>query len=99
MNITTSSDIRSLAKRIRKHSLRMTSTAGSSHIGTCLSMADILAVLYGSILKINPNNADDSARDRFILSKGHGAAAAYAVLAECGFIKISDLDGINEMDY
>jgi len=63
----------------------MTHKASASHVGTCLSIADILAVLYEGILRVDPKNPDWPDRDRFILSKGHGAAAIYAVLAEYGF--------------
>ncbi len=67
----------------------MTAHANASHIGTGLSMADILAVLYGRVLRLDPGRPDDPARDRFVLSKGHGAAALYAVLAERGFFPLS----------
>lgn len=76
---------RNLATRIRAHVLRMTHHANSSHVGTSLSMADLLAVLYGRILRVDPARPDWPDRDRFILSKGHGAVGVYAVLAECGF--------------
>jgi transketolase len=75
-----------IAKKIRKHALLMTHKANSSHIGSCLSIADILAVLYFKILNIRPEQPDWPERDRFILSKGHAAAAMYATLAERGFI-------------
>jgi transketolase len=78
-------DYQSLATRIRAHALRMTHWARSSHIGSCLSIADLLAVLYSGVLKVNPGQPDLPDRDRFILSKGHAAAALYAVLAERGF--------------
>jgi len=74
-----------LARAIRAHALRMVHRASASHIGTCLSIADLLAVLYASVLRIDPQRPDWPARDRFILSKGHGAAIFYAVLAERGF--------------
>src|ERR1041384_2653722 len=74
-----------LAARIRRDSLHMINTGKSSHIGTCYSMADLLAVLYGSILRVDPNAPKWEDRDRFVLSKGHGAAALYAALAEKGF--------------
>lgn len=77
-----------LAKKIRAHALRMVHEAGASHIGSCLSIADILAVLYGRILRIDQSNLDWPDRDRFILSKGHAAAAAYAALAERDFIPV-----------
>lgn len=74
-----------LASNIRKHALTMTSLGGSSHIGSILSIADVLAVLYGSILKYKPENPNWIDRDRFILSKGHAGAGVYAALAESGF--------------
>lgn len=80
-----------LALSIRKHALEMTSKAGSSHIGSCLSIADILAVLYQEILNVDPSRVNDPDRDRFILSKGHAGAAVYATLAECGFFPVSKL--------
>lgn len=80
-----------LAKRIRIHSLKMTSSGGSSHIGSALSIADILAVLYGGILQVDPQNPQKPDRDRFILSKGHAGAAVYATLAEAGFFNIEKL--------
>lgn len=51
-------------------------------------MADVLAVLYGATLRLRPERPDWSARDRFILSKGHGAAILYAALAERGFFPV-----------
>ena len=72
---------RELARRIRRHVVLMTSRANSSHIGSCLSMADLLAVLYGRVLRLDPTRPAWADRDRFVLSKGHGCAALYAVLA------------------
>lgn len=82
----------SLAKRIRLHSLRMTHLSGSSHIGSCLSCADILAVLYNGVMRVRPEEPDWEDRDRFILSKGHAASALYAVLAERGYFPIERLN-------
>ena len=84
-------DTRALAKAIRLHALRMTSSGGSSHVGSVFSMADILAVLYGAVLRVDPKRPDWTDRDRFILSKGHAGAGVYAVLAECGFFPVKDL--------
>jgi transketolase len=81
-----------LATKIRAHSLRMTHRAGSSHIASSLSIADLLAVLYKGILRIDPTQPQSPNRDRFILSKGHGCAAAYAILAERGFFPREWLD-------
>ena len=74
-----------LAKKIRLHALHMIHRAKSSHLGSAYSMADLLAVLYGRILRIDPHKPDAADRDRFVLSKGHACAALYAVLAEQGF--------------
>ena len=84
-------DTKELAKKIRIHALNMTSRGGSSHIASSLSQADILAVLYGKIMRINPDNPNDPERDRFILSKGHAGASVYACLGECGFFPIEKL--------
>jgi transketolase len=85
-------DISKLAGKIRRHVVRMTHRAKSSHVGTSLSMTDLLAVLYGKILRVNPAEPHCPDRDRFILSKGHGAAGVYAVLAEKGFFPVEELD-------
>jgi transketolase len=74
-----------LAWAIRNHSLDMTSRGKSSHIGSCLSIADIMAVLYGEIMELRPKEPKWARRDRFILSKGHAGATVYATLAEVGF--------------
>ena len=81
-----------LARRIRRHSVMMTSRANASHIGSSLSMADLLAVLYGEFLRFDPQRPDWADRDRFILSKGHGCAALYAVLAETGYFPVERLE-------
>jgi transketolase len=86
------SDVRGLAARIRAHALRMVHRANMSHIGSCLSIADLLATLYGNVLRVDPHHPDATGRDRFILSKGHAAAILYAVLAECGFFPVSWLE-------
>src|SRR3954469_12412650 len=67
-------DPANFARKIRAHALRMVYRAKASHIGSCLSMADILAVLYTRVLHIDPLAPNDPNRDRFILSKGHAAA-------------------------
>ena len=81
-----------LAKQIRLQVLNMVHRANASHIGSCLSITDILAVLYGSILNVRSSDAIWVDRDRFILSKGHSAAAVYAVLGLCNFMPIKELE-------
>lgn len=81
----------SLAWLIRRHAIEMTKISGGSHIASVLSVADIIAVLYSGLIKIDPNVPDWNNRDRFILSKGHAGAALYAALAENGFFDKSEL--------
>jgi transketolase len=69
----------------------MVNKGKSSHIGSALSMADILAVLYSDFLNISPTNVASIDRDYFILSKGHGGASLYATLAEKGFFPTDEL--------
>jgi len=71
--------------QIRRLVVEMSHRSHSGETGSSLSISDLLAVLYGKILRVNPKKPNDSTRDRFILSKGHGAAALYAALALRGF--------------
>ena len=82
---------RDLSLKIRIHCLAMTSDAGSSHIGSIFSCADIIACLYSGILRYDTTDPKSNNRDRFILSKGHSGAALYATLAEVGFFDLSVL--------
>jgi transketolase len=82
-------ETRTFAKNIRIHVLRMTNRGGGAHIGAVYSCADILAVLYGGVLKVGPNKVAFADRDRFVLSKGHAGAGLYAALAERGFFPIN----------
>lgn len=84
-------DTEELARRIRCHAVNMTRAGKSSHVGSVLSMADIMAVLYGRVLRVDPARPDRADRDRFILSKGHAGSGVYATLAERGFFKVSEL--------
>ena len=80
--------IKKLATNIRQDILKMIYKSQSSHIGSSLSIVDLLAVLYGKkIITFDINNPSMVSRDKFILSKGHAAAALYATLANIGFFK------------
>ena len=79
------------ARAIRGHVIRMVYTAQSGHIGPSLSIADILAVLYFQVMRIDPRNPNWPARDRLVLSKGHGCSAWYAALAERGYFPKEEL--------
>lgn len=80
-----------LAWKIRRHGIEMTHLSGGSHIGSVLSVADILAVLYNDVLNVYPDKPNAPERDRVILSKGHAGAAIYAALAEKGFFPVEEL--------
>ncbi len=84
--------IADLARRVRKQALVMTSRANASHIGSSLSSVDIMAMLYGKVMRYDPARPDWPERDRFILSKGHACSALYAMLAECDFFGREWLD-------
>jgi transketolase len=75
--------------QIRRIVLTQSKRANVGHIGSCLSVVDILAALYGGVLQASPADPD---RDRFVLSKGHAALALYAALMLKGWIRESDLD-------
>lgn len=85
-------DLKQKAKEIRKKIIKMSFRGKGSHISSCLSITDILVVLYWDLLRINPKKPKEKNRDRFILSKGHAACALYPILAEKGFFKNSYLD-------
>lgn len=81
-----------LAKTVREDVVRMAFLSKGSHVGSALSIVDILAVLYSDIINVNKNNYEEVNRDRFILSKGHAGSALYATLARLGFFDSSLLD-------
>lgn len=81
----TQNTIKERGAEIRQLVVEMSHRSHSGETGSSLSISDLLAVLYFKILRINPKKPNDQNRDRFVLSKGHGAAALYAVLALRGF--------------
>jgi transketolase len=85
-------DTSAYAAAIRRAAVTMVARAKASHLGGALSMADLLAVLYGEVLRVRPDDPAWAERDRFILSKGHCCTALYAALALRGFISESELE-------
>ena len=83
--------LRALARQIRVAVLTGSKRANVGHIGSALSIADIIAALYGRVLRVE--RPDDPDRDRFILSKGHAALAVYAALHARGWIDDETLSG------
>ena len=84
-------DLRALTKRVRRHVVEMVNGAQSGHIGGSLSATDIMAVLYGRIMRHDSQRPDWAERDRFIMSKGHCTPVQYAILAENGYLPVEEL--------
>ncbi|WP_394848692.1 transketolase [Pendulispora brunnea] len=84
--------LRQSSTELRRTVIRMVERAGMGHLGGDLSVIDILATLFGAVLRLDPNDAHWPERDRFILSKGHSAAALYATLAACGYFAPAQLE-------
>ena len=85
--------LRRRAAEARLRDIRMVHGAGMGHVGGELSAMDILVTLYfGGVLRFDPANPSDPERDRFVLSKGHSAAALYTTLAMAGYFDVAELD-------
>jgi transketolase len=89
-------DLNVFATKIRIETLKSLSKIGRGHIGGSMSIAELLAVLYGEIMKIDPANPDWDQRDWFVLSKGHSGPALYAALALRGYFSTKELLTINQ---
>src|SRR5262245_41534537 len=85
-------------RRLRIHSLKATTEAGSGHPSSCLSAADLVAVEFVHEIQCGPKNAHNPANDRFILSKGHAAPLLWAAYAEAGIIDEKDLLTLRRLD-
>lgn len=96
--MTSIEDLKTIARELRIESLRMIHAAGSGHPGGSLSAAEIVACLYFRILRFQPGKPDDPARDRFIISKGHGVPVVYAALARAGCIPREELKTLRRLD-
>lgn len=83
--------ITTMASQLRRDVVNTVYYAGDGHPGPCMSIADILAVLYFDILRLDPENPTWIGRDRFILSKGHACPILYSALARRGYFKPSEL--------
>ena len=89
--------LKAISKNLRKDILTMLFASGSGHPGGSLSAIDILTALYFSRMRHSPQGQPGaSGRDRFVLSKGHGAPALYAVLAECGYFDKKHLGSLRK---
>ena len=86
-----------IATRLRIHSVKMTTKAGSGHPTTCLSMADLLACLFFDEMKFDTRNPDNWANDELVLSKGHAAPILWAAYAEAGIIPEKSLMNLRKI--
>ena len=80
------------AYRIRRYALNMGEVQGQGYIGQALGWADVLAVAYGHAMNYRADDPEWEGRDRFLLSHGHYAIAAYAALIEAGIIPVGELE-------
>lgn len=84
--------VRDAAHRIRHHALDMGEVQGQGYIGQALGVADVLAALFADHLRFRPDEPEWDGRDRFLLSIGHYAIAAYAAFAEAGILDVAELE-------
>ena len=89
--------LKAFAQRLRRDSLISTSEAGSGHPTTCMSAADIVAVLFGREMALDPKDPNRAGTDHFVLSKGHAAPILWAALKEIGAIDV-DLKTLRRID-
>lgn len=80
------------SKDIRNKTIELSCKSGAGHLAPALSTVEILTVLFDKYLKYDSQDALSKNRDRFILSKGHGAYAYYVILNEIGFLPKEELD-------
>ncbi len=90
------SDLENLRDKIRLETLKMLGHMGYGHLGGSMSIVELLAVLYGKQMAIDPNHPNWEGRDRLVLSKGHAGPALYATLAIQGFFPQDWLLTLNE---
>ncbi|MDR3216607.1 MAG: transketolase [Clostridiaceae bacterium] len=88
--------VRALAKEIRINIVDCIGSLGVGHIGGCLSIADVLAVLYGKEMRIDPTHPHKTGRDRLVCSKGHAGPGVYAALAAKGYFPKEALKTLNQ---
>ncbi len=91
-------ELKNYAANIRLLALEGVHAAKSGHPGGSLSIADIMAYLYGEEMNIDPKNPKWDDRDRFVLSKGHTAPALYAALALKGYFPVEEIARLRQAD-
>ncbi len=91
-------ELTKVATQLRRDVVNTIYYAGDGHPGPCMSIADILAVLYFDIMKVDPNDPKWVGRDRFILSKGHACPVYYAALARKGYFPPAELKTLRSLN-
>lgn len=89
-------DLNILATKIRIETIKQIKKRGFGHLGGAMSIADVLAVLYGEVMKIDHTNPKWEQRDWFVCSKGHAGPAVYSALALKGYFPIEELETLNQ---
>lgn len=90
-------ELQAIAKQTRRYIIEMITAAKSGHPGGSLSAVEILVTLFFDVLRHDPSNPKWPDRDRFILSKGHAAPVLYAVMAECGYTPVDQLNTLRKL--
>ena len=93
--MTQHKDLELFAKNIRIQVLKALGELGFGHLGGAMSAADVLGVLYGGVMNVDPKNPQWEDRDYFVMSKGHAGPALYAALALKGYFPVEQLLTIN----
>ncbi|MBI1892903.1 MAG: transketolase, partial [Candidatus Rokubacteria bacterium] len=87
-----------VATRLRIHSIRATTAAGSGHPTSCCSAADLMAALFFDAMRLDPRDPRAPGADRFVMSKGHAAPVLYAAWAETGAFPVDELLTLRRLD-
>jgi transketolase len=89
--LATQHELAEIARRIRVSAVQMVHASRAAHLGSCLSCADLITVLYWHTLRLRPDDPVWEGRDRFLMSKGHAAAILYSALAIRGYFPKEEL--------
>ncbi len=90
-------DLKAKTREIRRLTLQCIASIGVGHVGGCLSIAEVMSVLYSKHMRVDPKNPQKAGRDRLVLSKGHAGPAWYATLASFGYFDKSELLTLNKI--
>ena len=94
----TDNELKRMANRLRLDVVETVHAAGDGHPGPCMSVADLVSVLYFEEMRLNPREPGWRERDRFILSKGHACPILYAALARRGFFGLEELPKLRSLE-